>query len=148
MKKLLTNSSLTVMMTLVSCIGLLAQERPVQERIEAQRVAFITQRVNLSPEEAQQFWPIYNEYRDREKQLKEDRSSKAEILDMDEAEAQQYLEKLIASEQAELDLKKEYTEKLRSVISSKKILRFYAAERMFKERLLQAMNQRRGNSRN
>ncbi|MCB0665633.1 MAG: hypothetical protein KDC80_07420, partial [Saprospiraceae bacterium] len=60
MKKLLTNSSLAAMMMLVSCIGLLAQERPVQERIEAQRVAFITQRVNLSPEEAQQFWPIYN----------------------------------------------------------------------------------------
>ena len=26
---------------------------------------FITEEINLSPEEAQQFWPVYNKYNDR-----------------------------------------------------------------------------------
>lgn len=119
-------------------------DRPLEERIEAQRVAFITQRVNLTPEEAQAFWPIYNEYRDKEKMLKKNRPIRDEVMDMDEADAEKYLDNLLTIEQQELDLKKEYTQRLKSVISVKKILRFYAAERMFKERLLQAMNQRRG----
>ncbi len=37
------------------------QER-MQSRIESQKIAFITQKLDLSPSEAQQFWPIYNEY--------------------------------------------------------------------------------------
>ncbi|MBK8502738.1 MAG: hypothetical protein IPL46_11250 [Saprospiraceae bacterium] len=123
-------------------------DRPIEERIEAQRIAFITQRVNFTPQEAQVFWPIYNEYREKEKQIKNSRSDRVEILDMDEADAEIYVDKILSLEQQELDLKKQYFEKLKSVISSKKIIRFYAAERMFKERLLQAMNQRKNNARN
>ena len=123
-------------------------DRPIEERIEAQRIAFITQKVNLTPQEAQSFWPIYNEYREKEKQIKSNRSDRFEILDMDEADAVTYLDKILVLEQEELDLKTQYIEKLKSVISAKKIIRFYAAERMFKERLLQAMNQRKNNVRN
>lgn len=148
MKKLLINSSIAIAIMLLTHLSLMAQaERPIEERIEAQRVAFITQRVNLTPEEAQTFWPIYNEYRDKEKQLKDQRPTRDDIQDMDEADAEKYLDKLLSLEQQELDLKREYTQKLKSVLSAKKILRFYAAERMFKERLLQAMNQRKGNAR-
>jgi hypothetical protein len=123
-------------------------DRPVEERIEAQRIAFITQRVNLTPQEAQAFWPLYNEYREKEKQIRSDRVDRNDVMDMDEAEAEAYVNKILESEQQELDLKRLYTEKLKSVISAKKIIRFYAAERMFKERLLQAMNQRKNNARN
>ena len=145
MKNSLIKSISSLLLILMFSYSLRAQtERPIEERIEAQRIAFITQRVNLTPEEAQSFWPIYNEYREKEKQLKDNRTSRSEILDLDEAEAEQYLDKLLSLEQQELDLKKTYTVKLKSVISAKKILRFYAAERMFKERLLQAMNQRKG----
>jgi hypothetical protein len=119
------------------------KDRPLEERIEAQRIAFITQRVNLSPEEAQSFWPIYNEYREQEKALRADKQSPGDIMDMDEAEASLYINQVLLREQQELNLKKDYTEKLRTVISAKKIIRFYAAERMFKERLVQIMSQRR-----
>lgn len=119
------------------------KDRPLEERIEAQRIAFITQRVNLSPEEAQSFWPIYNEYRAQEKALRSDKQSPGDIMDMDESEASLYINQVLLREQQELNLKKDYTEKLRAVISAKKIIRFYAAERMFKERLVQIMSQRR-----
>jgi hypothetical protein len=31
-------------------------------RLEALKIAYITNKLNLSPEEAQKFWPIYNQY--------------------------------------------------------------------------------------
>jgi hypothetical protein len=147
--KNLIKSNTILLLSLCFYGGIIAQsDRSIEERIEVQRIAFITQRVNLTPQEAQVFWPIYNEYREKEKQIKNDRSDRLEIIDMDEADAEIYVNKILALEQQELDLKKQYIEKLKSVISAKKILRFYAAERMFKERLLQAMNQRKNNVRN
>jgi hypothetical protein len=33
-------------------------------RIEALKIAYLTKKLNLSTEEAQKFWPIYNKYSD------------------------------------------------------------------------------------
>lgn len=47
-------------------------ERYDREKLEAARVAFITTRLDLKPEQAQKFWPIYNVFNDaREKNLRE-----------------------------------------------------------------------------
>lgn len=39
-----------------------AQVREKTQTLEAVRVAFITKELNLTPSEAQQFWPVYNNY--------------------------------------------------------------------------------------
>ena len=121
--------------------------RPIEEKIESQRIAFITQRVNLTPEEAQSFWPIYNEYREKLKALRANKETNKDLIEMDEADASQHIDRVLQLEQEELDLKKAYTEKLLTVISAKKVIRFYAAERKFKERLLQVMSERRKGAR-
>ena len=122
-------------------------DRPVEEKIESQRIAFITQRVNSTPEEAQSFWPIYNEYREKQKALRANKETIKDLFEMDEADAVQHIDRVLQLEQDELDLKKAYTEKLLTVISAKKVILFYAAERKFKERLLQVMSQRRKGAR-
>jgi hypothetical protein len=35
-----------------------------QKKIQAMEVAYITKELNLSPEEAQKFWPVFNKYRE------------------------------------------------------------------------------------
>ncbi len=117
--------------------------RPLEERIETQRIAFITEKVQLTPQEAQAFWPIYNAFRESEREIKAQRAPTKSILDMDEVDAVEYLELQMALEQQEHELKLRFTNDLRPVLSAKKILRFFAAERQFKERLLQLMKQRR-----
>ncbi len=120
--------------------------RPLEERIETQRIAFITDKVNLTREEAQKFWPIYNDYRDHAKQLRERKVPSKSLIDMDDDEALEHIEKQLAIEREELQLKEELMQDLKTVISPRKILRFINAERKFKERLLQMMNQRRRQS--
>src|SRR5258708_39558781 len=39
-----------------------SQQRQPGSLLEAMKAAFITKRLNLSPEEAQLFWPIYKQY--------------------------------------------------------------------------------------
>ena len=46
------------------------EKRDRDERIESMRIAYITDRLDLSPTESQQFWPLYNELQDKKRALK------------------------------------------------------------------------------
>ena len=42
----------------------------IEEKVKIQRIAFITQRLSLTETEAQQFWPIFNEFTDKMQQIR------------------------------------------------------------------------------
>ena len=132
-------------------IGTLASaqvQRPIEERIEAQRIAFITEKVNLTPQEAQAFWPVYNDHRAAAKDLRDRKMPAKSLIDMDDEEAAAFIDLQLDLEQMEHDLKVALIQDLKGIISPRKILRFVQAERQFKERLLRMMNQRRRGNNN
>src|SRR4249919_3559348 len=49
---------------LFACLLMIGIKMQAQNgnRLEALKIAYITNKLNLSPEEAQKFWPIYNQY--------------------------------------------------------------------------------------
>src|ERR1700739_2094887 len=51
------------------------------EKIEALKVAFISKDLNLTPQEAERFWPIYNQY---SRELRDDFKNYPNIIDRDE----------------------------------------------------------------
>ncbi len=109
------------------------------ERVEALRIAYITQELNLTPEEAQQFWPIYNEFRKKLDALDGDMQrpkgqNKAAVSDKEAAEI---IEKHLKRDEERVKLKREYTEKFKKVIPLQKILALHYAERGFKRQLMQ-----------
>ncbi|MEB8347550.1 hypothetical protein OO010_15985, partial [Flavobacteriaceae bacterium KMM 6898] len=55
------NIATLVLLLLITVVSF-AQDRPDREKIKALKVAFITERLDLSSKEAQLFWPIYNEH--------------------------------------------------------------------------------------
>jgi hypothetical protein len=71
-------------------------------KVEAMRIAFITERLNLSPAEAKQFWPIYNNYRHDLAGLRRSFFPHDDGTDRLDAQGQ------IEFEQKKLDLKKSY----------------------------------------
>ena len=81
---------------LIMAANLVAQpmQNRMKERVEAQRIGFITQRVNLTPEESQQFWPIYNEYTDKMRQIRSSNKGEKSFDDMSDADT----EKMIMSQ--------------------------------------------------
>jgi hypothetical protein len=113
-----------------------------RERIEAQRVAFITQQLDLSPEEAARFWPIYNSYKGELMDMRKD-FERPDIESMTENEAVAQIEKQIQQEQRKLNMRAKMLSELRSAVSAKKVLMLQPAENMFNKELLRKLQENR-----
>lgn len=112
-----------------------------KEKMEAQKIAFITQHLDFNKAEAQNFWPVYNA---QQKELEEIRKQRQKIVSnlhdrfehMSNKEVENKILKLHDLDSKELDLKKKHYTELKSVISAKKIAQLYRAELLFKKELL------------
>lgn len=118
--------------------------QPKKEKIEAQKIAFITNAIDLTTEEAQQFWPVYNEFSDKTDAIRQKKRSNFEVVkenwdEISDSELDKTMSSMFDYEQEELDLKKSYHEKFKSVLSVKKVAKLYRAEEMFKRELLKRM---------
>jgi len=113
--------------------GMMSPE--ARERIESQRIAFITQKVHLTPDQATKFWPVYNEYRDALKDMRED-FERPDLENISDEEATKTIERHLQMEQKRLDLKRSLTSRLKGIISSRQTLQLFAAEMQFNRELL------------
>lgn len=118
------------------------------DKLESYQVAFITQKLDFSTEEAQKFWPLYNQYRDQTKKLRLEGNRATFADDMSDAEAEQYIKASLDREGRELDLRKEFIQKLRGVLPARKIARLQDLDREFKKELLEKARERRMNKGN
>jgi hypothetical protein len=103
------------------------------DRIEALRIAFISQQLNLTPAEAQKFWPIYNAYKSDLDALRKNYSTANGPLSAD---------KQLEFEQKKLDLKKTYKPQFEAALGEKKLNELYNLERKFQEKLKEIRDQR------
>jgi hypothetical protein len=115
------------------------------EQIQAQRVAFITRRLNLTTEESQKFWPLYNEYEAEQKKIRQKYKIKQDFTTMTDAEAEQSLSSALEMEQQLLNLKKEYVQRMKKVIPVRKIAMLNRVERDFKTELLKRLREMQQN---
>jgi len=119
-----------------------------KENIEAMKIAFITNKLELSPEEAQKFWPVYNQYNEklkdlRKKRRQDEREAKKKSEDMTDKELEQSIDDDLAMRQKELDLQKEYNTKFKSILTIKKVSKLYASEEQFKKFLLEKLREKK-----
>ena len=126
-----------------------AQHRPDREKIKSLKVAFITERLDLSTKEAQVFWPIYNEYQEnrealRQKERSEIRGKIKNADELSEKQAKDLLEKYISFEDEEEALDKTFLKKVSGVISAKKTLLLLRSEEEFKRQLIKQYRHKRG----
>lgn len=122
---------------------------PTPERlreIKAQKSAFITARLELTPEEAQQFWPIYNEFDDKQdvirKEMRELFRGPVEDAELNETEAAQVLDKGLQLRQREIDLERSYQEKFKKAIGARKTMLLRKAEHDFNREVLRKFRDR------
>ena len=116
------------------------------EKMEAQKIAYITQEVSLTTDEAKVFWPVYNEYEAKRKEMRKtfknsDNLRKDEIDKLTEKEALQILDNQLVEAQKLVDLRKEYHNKFKSVLPAVKVLKLYDAEREFQKMLIDRIRQ-------
>lgn len=126
----------SIILAFVSCLSATAQQH--QNHIESVRAAFITQKLDLTAEESQKFWPVYNEYQQELKQLMMERN-KQRKAGKDDSDHDDELE----IETQVLELRKRYRDEFSKVLPPKKAVLVYPAEREFRQQLIRQLKDRK-----
>jgi hypothetical protein len=98
-----------------------------EQDIEALKVAFLSKQLDLTPEEAQQFWPVYNQYAIELKQIIK---SDPDVLDRDERV---------------LNVRKKYKDQFVKILGADRLNRLFEAEGRFHQLLIRAMRRQQEN---
>jgi hypothetical protein len=124
----------------------IGQNREARERIESARIALITERLGLSPEQAQKFWPLYNQYnmerRELNQQLMQARKD-VDINKMTEDEGRKLMRFGLEIKEKQLQLEKSYSERMTDVVSSHQMLSLRKAEEDFRRMIIQRLEDRK-----
>ena len=127
-----------------------AQDGESREKIKSLKIAFFTERLGLSTEEASVFWPIYNTYESEKEALlntqrKEVFSRIPDVGSLSGQEAGRILNRYLEIEEEEEELDKRFYLKLAETFSAKHALMLHQAEHEFRKRLLREYRKRRDN---
>ncbi len=104
----------------ISIVSFAQEQQPdpkQEEKILALEIAFISRKLDLTPEEAQKFWPIYNEYKKDVRQVSMNEKKNPNEIDR---------------EQKILDVRKKYSDRFVGVIGQPRMNKFFQAEREFR----------------
>ncbi len=122
------------------------QNAKAREKIKVARIGLITQRLSLSPEQAEKFWPIYNEYAQKRMDLRTQYKNAEKNINPNNPDPKQQAALIdlgLKVKQDELTIDREYSGKLMGVISAQQLLNLRQAERDFRNILINMLNNRR-----
>ena len=148
--KIIMKRTLFIIVTilLVGQMGLRAQDQADMDKLTAYKIAFFTRKLDLTPSEAEKFWPVYNEYSSKKSKIQLDRLSMMRYIKMNEAiisneEITGTSDKLIQTYIDESNLTIVFATEIKKILPAAKIIKFYQAEVQYKQQLLQELKERR-----
>lgn len=154
MKKILTPLLLLMMMA----FGAAAQQQDdndapqldpkAQEKINSLRIAYLTDKLGLTPDQAEKFWPIYREFAEKRREIRSEFREAAKGINKDNPDPkkqQELVDLSLKVKQRVLDLEKDYSGRLMKVVTAEQMLRLPNAEAEFRAYLNDLIQQRRLN---
>lgn len=116
-----------------------------REKIKAQRVAFLTSELSLTPEESEKFWPVYNLHTEKMRALKPRHYTKGKNKppQLTDEEANKAIEEMLEASATKLAYDQKLINDLRDILPPQKILALHRAENKFKRRLLGELGKRK-----
>lgn len=144
-------AALLIMATIIPVIA--SGQNPNRERLNAYKIAFFTKRLNLTPQEAEKFWPVYNGYQEEKNKILSERveinrNFNQNELNMSQKEMTEAGDRLIDLEIREANLAREFHIKIKQILPPVKVMRLYQAENLYKQQLLKELQERRMDRKN
>lgn len=143
MKKLiLISMCLCTFFTALQATCKTEQQRLTKEQFRAKQQTYITEKAQLTEEEAARFFPLYFELQDRKKQVNDEAWAYAHKIRGKDAKEKEYEEALEAMYDARIAsdrLERTYFEKFKKILSFKKIYDVQRAEMRFQRELVRGM---------
>lgn len=140
-------------LVLLVCLASYGQNDERHERIKALKVPFITEELELTPAEAEKFWPIYNSYdkrmhdlREREQELFKEKFSRSGSKNkLSESQAQNLIEKYNALQKEKYQTESEMLRDLTQKLPASKMVFLPEVERNFGRKLWEEYKKRKNN---
>ena len=141
-----------ILFLLVTTFAFAQGHKEKQEKLKALKVAYITEQLELTTDEAQKFWPIYNDYQEKQFDLRHEKMRTilgkldvGNIEKLSEKEASALLSQMQGVEETLFTIQKKYIKDLQSILSDKKIMKLKKAEGDFNRHLLKQMREKHKN---
>ena len=138
--------TIAILFFMLPLLGIAQGNSDALTKVEAAKIGLISERLGLTPDQAEKFWPIYREYSDRRKSIQSQMREARKGFDPKTASDEE-TQKLInlghELKQRNLDLQKEYSDRLLKVINNRQLLSLRKAEEDFRKIILQKLEQRR-----
>ena len=121
------------------------QER--QKRFMSMKIAYYSERIEFTPEEAEKFWPVYNEFSKEETSMNREhrqisRNFGSEVETMTDEQVEKLIDQHIEVQKKEAQLAADYHAKFKKILPPKKVMKLYITEVEFREYILRQL---RGN---
>ena len=135
------NFAIMAVLALLSFSNIQAQPKKGgwQEKMMSEKIAFITMELQLTPEEAQVFWPVYNQISQKNKETQKamNKAYRTMVKAMEEGsvsdkELNALLDDYLAALQAYKESGKGDVDQYRKVLPAKKVAKLYVAEENFR----------------
>ena len=119
------------------------QTKPAQQRIHAAKMAYMVDRLQLTPEQSAAFVPVYKNYEADFRAVRAPFVKKYKLDEMEEGPGnmtvRQYVEDDLDYQQQVIELKRGYNDRFLKVITSRQLADMYIAEREFKQILVKRL---------
>ena len=128
------------------CVETVMAQEGGNQKIENAKIGLITNRLNLSAEQSQQFWPVYNEFDAKKKDIRRQMRRlivETNTLTTPDEKILANIKETLTLQQKEVDLEREYMNKFLKVINVRQLAELYKAEQVFTQMLLQRLNKNR-----
>lgn len=119
-------------------------QNPSLEKFNTYKIGFFTKKMNLTSQEAEKFWPVYNEYQKQKIKLQRDRFMIIRDFNQNESTLDNNQlttmgDKLIKDIAEESDLQVAFHRKIKEILPPDKVIRYYQAENQYKIQLLREL---------
>ena len=119
------------------------------EKYRSMKIAYFTDNLDFTPEEAEKFWPLYNKYEKDERELRRMHHTMVEEFseqpdELSVQEVQKILDRHILIMEQEMQLEIKFYNELQEVLPAKKVMKFYITENEFRRYMLRRIREERG----
>ena len=120
-----------------------------QEKIEAYKIAFFTEKLQLTPEESKAFWPLFNQFENDREVLRNKFDLEGKRLElMSDKEVENAVMQHIEMEEKMVGLRRDYIRRFMEVLPVRKVAMLQRIDTEFKRMLLEEVKKRREARRN
>ena len=141
---------LIITITIIFSLGINCNAQSSKsEQLKSLKIGFITESLELSPEEASGFWPIYNVHQEKiHKLYHQNRTIRHELKDdkfatMSDSKATELLNRLLKTDKDIYSEKEAMFKNLKTVLPAKKMIKLHRAENEFSRKILEQYRKRK-----